>query len=691
MATHDYVIANGTGAAVRSDLNDALAAIVSNNSGSSEPATTYAYQWWADTTANVLKIRNSANNAWITLRELDGTMLIEDGSASTPGLAFASDTDTGIFRGGANKINFATGGTERLEINGSEVVINDTSQDTDFRVESNGNDQMLCVDAGNDRVGIGTLLPKEVIDVRGAAVFSGDHSTNQNAFATAHGIMLSSTSNLASIKAVTNGSNNVAIRFVPLDSGSSFEAARIDSSGRLLVGTSSSSASSAAVFQGNSFGSGQANQVYFQRDTAGTGLSAGDGIGFLLFADNAGNVFSQIGCQADAATGSADYPGRLVFYTTADGASSPTERFRIDSEGTIKHTGLRSGNGQNKLAYYTVPSHDTSEEDVLVFSVANESSSNQITFGGGPSAYNAATAIMFRTASAVDTTVGSERMRIDSSGNVGIGTSSIASGGANTTNFNVHTPSANSVYLKLSNSSTGNTASDAFDLSADSSGNAYLINRENGNMAFYTNATERMRINNAGILNVGTTTVPDGGHQFEADSTNGNTGAFYVRNHDNDNSHCAASFSTAATSTGTANVLIKFGINDYASGSGQINANGASQCAFGSFSDERLKENITSLPSQWDNIKNLRPVEFDFIESQGGGHQIGFIAQEFETVYPDAVASSPMFVGAEEVSGEERLTITGWSKTEARLVKALQEAIAKIETLETKVAALEAG
>ena len=45
------------------DLNNALAAIVSNNSGSAEPATTYAYQFWADTTNNVLKIRNSGNNA----------------------------------------------------------------------------------------------------------------------------------------------------------------------------------------------------------------------------------------------------------------------------------------------------------------------------------------------------------------------------------------------------------------------------------------------------------------------------------------------------------------------------------------------------------------------------------------------------------------------------------------------------
>lgn len=70
MAQHDYNLANQSGAAIRADLNDALAAIVSNNSGATEPATTFAYQLWADTTAAVLKQRNAANNAWVTLFKL---------------------------------------------------------------------------------------------------------------------------------------------------------------------------------------------------------------------------------------------------------------------------------------------------------------------------------------------------------------------------------------------------------------------------------------------------------------------------------------------------------------------------------------------------------------------------------------------------------------------------------------------
>jgi hypothetical protein len=75
MAQHDYIIANQSGAAFRADLNNGLAAIVSQNSGAAQPSTTYAYQWWADTTTGLLKLRNAANNAWITVGTLADTNL----------------------------------------------------------------------------------------------------------------------------------------------------------------------------------------------------------------------------------------------------------------------------------------------------------------------------------------------------------------------------------------------------------------------------------------------------------------------------------------------------------------------------------------------------------------------------------------------------------------------------------------
>ena len=171
MATHDYVIANGSGAAVRSDLNNALAAIVSNNSSSTEPSTTYAYQWWADTNNNVLKIRNAANNGWITLRELDGTMVIEDGTAAAPGLAFTDDVDTGLFRPAANQLGISTSGVERVEFGTTEVVFNDSGADVDFRVEGDAEASLLKVDAGNDRIGIAESAPGTLVEIGSTAPY----------------------------------------------------------------------------------------------------------------------------------------------------------------------------------------------------------------------------------------------------------------------------------------------------------------------------------------------------------------------------------------------------------------------------------------------------------------------------------------------------------------------------------------
>lgn len=71
MAQHDYVLSDNTGALFRADLNAALAAAATNNSGASEPATTYAYQPWADISAGKLKIRNGANDAWVVIGDLD--------------------------------------------------------------------------------------------------------------------------------------------------------------------------------------------------------------------------------------------------------------------------------------------------------------------------------------------------------------------------------------------------------------------------------------------------------------------------------------------------------------------------------------------------------------------------------------------------------------------------------------------
>jgi hypothetical protein len=75
MSQNSLVVPNGTGAAVRAALNNGLNTLVTNNSGTSAPSTTYAYMLWADTTNDLLKIRNAANSAWITVGRLSLTNL----------------------------------------------------------------------------------------------------------------------------------------------------------------------------------------------------------------------------------------------------------------------------------------------------------------------------------------------------------------------------------------------------------------------------------------------------------------------------------------------------------------------------------------------------------------------------------------------------------------------------------------
>ena len=168
MAQHDYIIANQSGAAFRSDLNNGLAAIVSQNSGAAQPSTTYAYQWWADTTTGLLKIRNAANNAWITVGTLGavnlgllslaggtltGAVLADDaGTAALPAIAFDGDPNTGIYRPGADQLAVATGGTGRVFV--------DSGGNVGIGAAASGSDK-LYVQGGNVRVfagGPGTSL-----------------------------------------------------------------------------------------------------------------------------------------------------------------------------------------------------------------------------------------------------------------------------------------------------------------------------------------------------------------------------------------------------------------------------------------------------------------------------------------------------------------------------------------------------
>ena len=361
MPTHDYIIANGTGAAVRADINLALSAIVSLNSSASEPGTMYAYQLWADTALGLLKIRNSANSAWITLRQLDGDfsiVAVEDGLQATPSLTFTNDLNTGVFRSGADALAIVTGGQYAIACTSTQAVgIKTANPSTALHV------------AGNARVGADDVTDAHLQIGKGA---TGNRNSYIDIVAdttyTDYGLRVirnnTGANATSELKHRGTGALNIttqeaaAIVFNTTNS----PRATIDSSGRLLVGTSTArgnffntanwtpplqvegtsdiTSSISAVCNSND-GNGPTLQFGKSRGAAvssNTLVQNSDYIGYINFGGSDGSEFVSaafIAAQVDGTPGANDMPGRLVFSTTAVGSSSPTERMRIMQNGFV--------------------------------------------------------------------------------------------------------------------------------------------------------------------------------------------------------------------------------------------------------------------------------------------------------------------------------------------------------------------
>ena len=416
MATHDYDIANQSGAAFRTDLNNALAAIQSNNSNSSSPATTVAYQWWADTSNNVMKIRNSANNAWVELFQLDGTLTLEDGSASTPALAFRDDLNTGIFSPNADEIAFSCAGTERV------------------RIDSNG------------KVGVNTaaksVTPQKnlhiAIDSEPSFLLTNDTTTHSDGSGTE--LKLDSAGNFEllqrenlNVEIFTNNTQRMTI----------------DGSGRTLFGlttsqtigstthaleqivvTANQTCLSLARFE-NAAG-GPVLNLGKSRGSSGvyTVVQDGDTLGNINFAGADGtdlvSVGASITAKVDGTPGSNDLPTELIFSTTADGASSVTDRLVINSSGSV---GIGTSTVDSALHVYKQTNDRTARFQRLSgqhLDITQTSGINSFTSTGKNFEIGTtdSTDMIFDTA-------GSERMRLSSSGTLSIGTTNNSVAGNN--------------------------------------------------------------------------------------------------------------------------------------------------------------------------------------------------------------------------------------------------------------------
>ena len=157
----DYNVANASGAAVRSDINNIFLAVASANSGTSEPSTMYPFMIWVDTTNDLVKLRNGANDAWLTLPysmtasntvdinggTVDGTTIGSSSASTIVGTTVVANTSLNIASDGAT----VTGIKDEDDMSSNSAVKLATQQSIKAYVDS----QVDTVDTLGEVLAIG--------------------------------------------------------------------------------------------------------------------------------------------------------------------------------------------------------------------------------------------------------------------------------------------------------------------------------------------------------------------------------------------------------------------------------------------------------------------------------------------------------------------------------------------------------
>ena len=415
--------------------------------------------------------------------------------------------------------------------------------------------------------------------------------------------------------------------------GNGSEYARLDGSGRLLVGNPTARTNVVDGDGGNTltpqfqfetanddttkglsviFGRNNSNGaeiVLGKHRNASVGgttiVNDGDQLGSLTFSGSDGTNFrpgATIEANVDATPGSSDMPGRLVFSTTADGAAVPTERVRIDSSG--------------RLLINTTSAITTASGANLQIRATSEAP--QIILGRNDST----------------ATTGETLGILSWYGNDGGSYQECASirGVVDADHAHDDKPTRISFYVARDNSG--------------SITESWRLRSDGGTQNFSTSTNYDLSNTRA----AGTT------YEF-----------FYARN--NAGSLGAGTLAFRVTNNGNV-----------------TNTNNS----YGSLSDQRLKENIVDATSQWDDIKGLQIRKYNFRENTGyeTHTQIGLIAQEAESISPGLVETSAVKEGETVLDADgnqlESIKSINYSVLYMKAVKALQEAQTRIESLETQ-------
>jgi len=459
----------------------------------------------------------------------------------------------------------------------------------------------------SQRVGLGTSSPSAVLHISSASPTVRISDTSGTASNLTGQILfqeMGTTSAMgrigytggdAILRVKTDGAQPIA--FLTNDA----ERARIDSSGRFLVGTSSASGEPIAAFQGRSNDATDSGIVAITR----SGANPSGSIGELRFATGSdlNKYYAMIIAASDGSTSASSLPGMLRFHTTANGATTPTERMRIDSSGRL----LVGTSSTSSVTRAVIQGNSAGNSQAIAYfqrGSANPTSSDQL----------------------------AELKFADSNGSVG----------AEIAAYTDAAWASNNYPGRLSFSTTASGAS---------------------------SPTERMRIRNNGeVLLGGITSV-----------ATYNQGAGF-----GDLSTTTSYMRIGHNSTGAAYSYIAFGFNTGDIGGITQNSAGTA-VAYNTTSDYRLKENIVPLTGAADRLKQLQVHRFNFIADPDTTVD-GFLAHEAQAIVPECVTGDKDAVDDE---GNPVYQGIDQSKLVPLLTAALQEALAEIESLKARVTALE--
>ena len=511
-----------------------------------------------------------------------------DAIFSATGTSVAMNLDGAVIDSSVIGGNTPAAGTFTTLVANGGAVFNEDSTDVDFRIESNGNADMLFVDGGNDNVLLGTQN-------------QGHIRLNQQ-------LGLAVTGNVY---------------------------------GGISMATHSSSAG------------GNRSLLDFNRSrntTIGshTVVQSGDSLGTIVGRGDDGDEFldaASIDFEVDGTPGNGDMPGRIVFATTADGASSVSERMRIDSSGNV---GIGATSSLQKLSVTSASG--------TVAEFLGEGGPHGLRIYGNDAGFGAIGHV----------SSGSYDLAIDSSGNVGIGETSplatlhIKQGDSGLSSLNaaahhlfLEDTGANGPGITFASGTTSNCTL-AFGDSDSNYQGAILYDNSADAMTFGTNGgTERMRIASNGAVMIGQTS--NSGMSGVGLETAGSIKA---------NNYI---ISTDLVGSGVRNV------NTTAGGALTV-----------STSLREFKENIVTTSLGLDAVKALTPREFDWKDAETyGTEDVGFIADEVFAVSPKLTT----YKAGEKT--EANLQGVKYEQLTAVLVKAIQELTTKLEAAEARITTLE--